>query len=134
MQVRFSDTQSACLSRQSLLDQKVEVSFIKKVKSKGIEVAPVQSRSILRSSKPTKSSQQSAFADTNYELTINLLKIRPEEEVLGETQTNYAFFEELSSNSKKQHNQNSSKKTMHPSDQSTDSMNPSLEQAYSVMD
>ena len=37
MQVRFSDQQSACLSRQSLLDQKVEANFVKKVRSKGIE-------------------------------------------------------------------------------------------------
>ena len=103
MQVRFSDAQSAYLSHQTLLANHVEVNFIKKVKgvSKGLEATPIRTSAIFRNNlKPKR--MQSPFDDANIELTFNLLKIRPEEEVRGETQTNYAFFEELSSNSKLQ--------------------------------
>lgn len=50
MQVRFSDPESACLSRQSLLENKVEANFVKKIRgvSKGIEVAPVRTSTIFR--------------------------------------------------------------------------------------
>ena len=70
---------------------------MKKVRgvSKGIEV-----RASKIFSKPV--SKHSPFDDANVELTFNLLKIRPEEEVRRASQTNSAFFEELSSTSKLQ--------------------------------
>ena len=103
MQVRFSDPQSACLSRQSLLDQKIEANFVKKVRIKGIEAKAAQILgsnigNIFRNSK--LENMHSPFDDANIELTFNLLKIRPEEEVRRASQTNSAFFEELSSTSK----------------------------------
>ena len=104
MQVRFTDPKSASLLRQSLLENNVEANFVKKVRgvSKGMEAAPVGTSTFFRNSKPKRI--QRPFDDANIELTFNLLKIRPEEEVRGESQTNYAFFEELSSNSKMQQN------------------------------
>ena len=133
MQVRFSDPQSASISRQSLLDHKVEANFVKKV-SKAVKVSRVRPSSIFHNLKPKTS--QSDFGDANIELTLNLLKIRPEEEVRGRSQSNSAFFDELNSTSRMQHNQNIStmRSNMLKSDMSSDSINPSLEMAYSMMD
>ena len=78
MQVRFSDPQSACRSRQSLLDSKVEANYVKRVRgvSKGVDVAPVKIAKMFPNS--MSQSMKTPFDDANIELTFNLLKIRPE--------------------------------------------------------
>ena len=81
----------------------MEANYVKKVRSKGIEAKAAQilgGSNIFRNSK--LENKHSPFDDANIELTFNLLKIRPEEEVRRASQTNSAFFEELSSTSKLQ--------------------------------
>ena len=99
MQVRFGNQEAATNCHQALVNNKMDVNFIRMVKkdSKGPRVRP---SSIFVD--PKAKSNQSDFGDASIELTFNLLKIRPEEEVRGRSQSNSAFFEELSSNSKVQ--------------------------------
>ena len=106
---------------------------MKKVRGirKGLETktASILGSNVLRNSRPE--SRQSPFEDANIELTFNLLKMRPKEEVRG--QTNSAFFETLSCASRLNQNQ-SSKPSKPASERSNDSATPSLEAAYNNYD